>query len=318
MLEDDTSASKTDLVGPNWNLLRSFYFTASLGGMTRAAKAQGLSQPSISAAISRLEKNLGHRLIQRGQRNFELTAAGKVLFNEVEKMFEASLRAEEKLRALHSGLVGTVRIEIVTGARCDLFDEILRLMHQRHPSVIIDIQITTSHRILQNVATGELPFGLCLMQRPLSRLSCSLLLRARYSLFCGAEHPLCGRQDVTLEDLIEVPFISFSCDTEGRAHEPLTILRDTTGLARNVGGTSGDFSEVCRMVTAGLGIAVLPVHAVSREIAEGTLWKLDLEGPDLWADLYFVTDPNRHFSPAEQMFFDLAQEVITSRADDIT
>lgn len=310
MSEDAFSAGGVDGIGRNWGLLRSFYFAASLGGMTRAAQAQGLSQPSVSAAIQRLEKNLGYNLIQRGQRSFELTAAGKVLFSEVEKMFEASLRAEEKLRALHSGLIGTVRIEAVTGARSDLFDEILRLMHQRHPFVVLDIQITTSHRILQNVASGALPFGVCLMQRPLSRLSCNLLLRAQYSLFCGAEHPLCGRTDVTINDLREVPFISFSCDTEGRAHEPLTVLRDTTGLGASISGTSGDFAEVCRMVTAGLGIAVLPDHAVAREVSEGTLWKLDFEGPDLWADLYFVADPNRHFSPAEQELFDITQEVI--------
>ena len=40
----------------NWGLLRSFYFIASEQGITRAAKAQGLAQPSVSAALQRLEK----------------------------------------------------------------------------------------------------------------------------------------------------------------------------------------------------------------------------------------------------------------------
>lgn len=296
----------------NWGLLRSFYYIASQGGVTRAAKAQGVTQPSVSASLQRLEKALGQTLVQRGQREFELTAAGQVLFSEVEKMFDASLRAEEKLKALHSGLVGTVKVQVVTGARSDLFDEILRLMHQRHPSVVLDLQIASSHTILNNVASGIVPFGVCLMQRPVSRLTCHLLLRARYGVFCGAEHPLFGRTDVSLNELRDMPLISFSCDAEGRAPEPMIALRDSTGLGHNISGTSGDFAEVCRMITAGLGIGVLPVHAVARDVQDETLWQLDLPGPELQADLYFVADPARHFTQAEQTFLDISDEVLAS------
>ena len=296
----------------NWGLLRSFYFIVSKKGVTRAAKAQGVTQPTVSAALQRLEKTIGQTLVQRGQREFELTAAGQTLFSEVEKMFEASLRAEEKLKALHSGLVGTVQVQVVTGARSTVFDEILRLMHQRHPAVVLDLQIASSHTILHNVASGTVPFGLCLMLRPLSRLICKLLLRARYGVFCGAEHPLFGRTDVTLDEVRDLPFIAFSCDAEGRAPEPMIALRDGTGLGRNISGTSGDFAEVCRMIAAGVGIGVLPVHAVQRELRDETLWQIDLPGPDLQADLYFIADPARHANHAEQAFLEIATEVLQS------
>jgi len=296
----------------NWGLLRSFHFIVAEGGMTPAARAQGLSQPSVSASLMRLEKRLGQQLVQRGQRAFELTAAGEVLFAEVERMFEAALRAEEKLKALHSDLVGTVQMQIVTGVRSAVLDEILRLVHQRHPSVVIDIQIASSPTILHNVVSGVVPFGVCLMTRPASRLTCQHVLRAEYGIFCGAEDPLFGRSDVTLDELRDVPFIAFSCDAEGRAPEPMVALRDGAGLGRTIGGTSGDFTEVCRMITAGLGIGVLPVHAVQREIADATLWRLDLPDARLHADMFFVSDPARHPTPAERMFSSVANEVIDS------
>jgi DNA-binding transcriptional LysR family regulator len=294
----------------NWGLLRSFYFIVSEGGVTRAAKAQGLSQPSVSAALMRLEKRIGQQLVQRGQRDFKLTAAGEVLFGEAERMFEAALRAEEKLKVLHSDLVGTVHLQIVTGVRSAVVDEILRLLHQRHQSVVVDIQIASSPTIVQNVVSGVVPFGVCLMNRPLSRLDCQHCLRAQYGIFCGAEHPLFGRENVTLDELRDVPFISFSCDTEGRAPEPMIALRDGAGLGRTIGGTSGDFNEVCRMITAGLGVGVLPVHAAQREIAEETLWHIDLPQAQLYADIYFISDTARHFSAAEKMFLSIAKEVI--------
>lgn len=294
----------------NWSLLRSFYFVVKEGGVTRAARAQGLSQPSVSASLKRLENRLGQQLVQRGQRHFALTAPGEVLFAEVERMFEAALRAGEKLRALHSDLVGTVQLQIVTGVRSPMLDEILRLVHQRHPSVMVDIQIASSPTIMRNVVSGSVPFGICLMNRPLSRLECLHCLRAEYGVFCGAEHPLFGRADVTVDELRDVPFISFSCDSEGRAPEPMLALRDGAGLGRSIAGTSGDFNEVCRMITAGLGVGVLPVHAVTREIADETLWHIHLPQAELYADMFFISDPARHFSAAEEMFLSVAKEII--------
>ncbi|MEI4232516.1 LysR family transcriptional regulator [Roseovarius sp. D22-M7] len=296
----------------SWGLLRSFYFIVNEGGMSRAARALGISQPSVSASLMRLEKRLGQQLVQRGQRAFELTAAGEMLFTEIERMFEAALRAEEKLKALHSDLVGTVQMQIVTGVRSAVLDEILRLIHQRHSSVVIDMKIASSPTILHNVVAGIVPFGLCLMTRPVSRLDCQLVLRAEYGIFCGAEDPLFGRADVTLDALRDVPFIAFSCDAEGRAPEPMVALRDGAGLGRTISGTSGDFTEVCRMITAGMGIGVLPVHAVAREIADGTLWRLELSSTTLHADMFFVSDPARHLNAAERMFLSVAQEVIAS------
>ncbi|WP_417476197.1 LysR family transcriptional regulator [Leisingera sp.] len=296
----------------NWGLLRSFYFIARERGITNAARVLSLTQPSLSAALKRLEKRLGHKLVQRGQREFALTAAGQVLFSEVEKMFDATCRAEERLRAFQSGLVGTVKLQVVTGAYSAILDEALRLMHQRHPTVTIQIQVASSPVIQRNVAMGDVPFGVCLMPQPLPRFECQLLLRAEYGVFCGAEHPLFGCTDVTLRSLRDTPFIAFSCDAEGNAPEPTLTLREAAGLGRIISGTSGDFYEVCRMIIMGLGIGVLPIHAVQREIAEGSLWRLDLSHSKLHADLFCISDPARHHTAAEKAFLSVMQEVILS------
>ena len=121
-----------------------------------------------------------------------------------------------------------------------------------------------------------------------------------------------GRNDVTLDELRDVHLIAFSCDAQGRAPEPMVALRDGAGLGRTIAGTSGDFNEVCRMITAGLGIGVLPLHAVQHEIENETLWHLKLPRANLYADLFFISDPERHFSPAEARFLSIAKEIVAS------
>ncbi|MFZ9199357.1 MAG: LysR family transcriptional regulator [Paracoccaceae bacterium] len=62
--------------GLDWNLLRVFLALAEAGSVTGAAERLSLKQPSVSAALKRLEERVGARLIDRARRRFQLTAAG--------------------------------------------------------------------------------------------------------------------------------------------------------------------------------------------------------------------------------------------------
>ncbi|WP_093120703.1 LysR family transcriptional regulator [Salinihabitans flavidus] len=67
---------RTDLTSLDWNLLRTFYVIVEAKNLTRAAAQLQISQPSVSAALQRLEKSLGCRLVVRASRRFELTRYG--------------------------------------------------------------------------------------------------------------------------------------------------------------------------------------------------------------------------------------------------
>jgi DNA-binding transcriptional LysR family regulator len=61
-------------------LLNAFLETADAGSVTRAAKALGISQPSLTLQIQRLERRLGTRLFQRHGRGVAMTESGKTLY----------------------------------------------------------------------------------------------------------------------------------------------------------------------------------------------------------------------------------------------
>lgn len=309
-LRDAVSAPAGRLA--NWGLLRTFYFIAEEGSITGAARRLSISQPSVSASLQRLEDHLGQQLIDRRGRRFALTGPGRLLFAETEQMFRAVERAEERLAARTSGLTGQVHIQTVTGNRSPLFDESLRLMHQRHPSVAFKVEVASSHAIMRNVADRIVPFGICLMVRPFAGLVCRLILRAEYGIVCGREHPLFGRSDVTLADLRHEGFIGFSCTEEGNAPEPLIVLRMGAGLGGNVTGTSSDFAEVVRMTVAGLGITILPLPAIEADIAAGQLWQFPIEDARLSADLYYISSPGAKLTAAEHRFCEVFDEVLSA------
>jgi molybdate transport repressor ModE-like protein len=315
VLADPASHSRSRL--SNWSMLRTFHHIADQGSLTGAARVLAISQPSVSAALQRLEDVLGHQLIQRGKRRFALTTHGQILFTETQHMFRAVQRAEERMRIEGSSLTGQLRLQTVTGNGSDLFDEALRLMHQRHPAIGFDIDVASSHRIVRNVADQIVPFGACLMVRPAPGLTCKLILRSEYGIYCGQEHPLYGREDLSLSELRDESYIGFACSAEGDAPEPLITLRNSYGLGHNLRGTSPNFAEVVRMLVAGLGISILPVTTVQTRIRDEQLWRFPLGEVKLSADLYFISNPKANHAPVELAFLEVIDEVLAAAADTV-
>lgn len=299
----------------NWSMLRTFHYIAAGGSITAAARQMAISQPSVSAALQRLEDVLGHQLVERGRGRFSLTQHGEILFAETQKIFRAVQRAEERLRFDGGNLTGQLRIQVVTGSASSLFDESLRLMHQRQPGVQFRIDVASSHKIVRNVAEQVTPFGVCLMVRPAPGLDCRLILRSEYGIFCGPEHRLHGSKTVSLADLREEGYIGFNCSEEGDAPEPMITLRNSYGFGQNLRGSSPDFAEVCRMLMAGLGISVLPLATVRQQRLEKTLWQLPVEECRLSADLYFVSNPKMDYDPVETAFLEVVDEAIRTASE---
>lgn len=76
----------------DWNQVRAFLATAEEGSMSAAARALGLTQPTLSRQVTALEEALGVLLFDRGPRSMVLTAAGQEVLGHVRAMGDAALR----------------------------------------------------------------------------------------------------------------------------------------------------------------------------------------------------------------------------------
>jgi DNA-binding transcriptional LysR family regulator len=293
----------------NWNLLRTFLVIAEEKSITKAADRLLVRQPTVTAALQKLEETLGARLIQRDSRRFVLTSRGEALRKECLEISRRVERIGELVAAGEDGLTGTVRILAVTQMTLPALDRALERMHRMHPSVTASISVANSLEIARSVSQRSAPFGFCLLQKPLAALDCRLLMREVFGIYCGRSHPLYGRTDTPLDDLREEPFVGFACGQEGGALEPMVALREGAGLGVRTSGLSADLGEVQRMIAAGIGIGILPVAAAEPAVERGLLWRLPDVGAGLGADLYFLTNPEMQLSPAEAAFQEIFREV---------
>lgn len=302
------SGTKPKLHHLNWNLLHTFLVIVEERSITRAADRLLVRQPTVSAALQRLEETLGGQLIQRDSRRFVLTKRGELLYKECVDIYRSVARIGDRLSEDHDDLTGLVRLLVVTHVVLPPLDRTLTLLNRKHPGVSVRIDVANSQDIVRAISQKLSPFGFCLLSKPLAGLDCRPLLREEFGILCGRGHPLFGLADVPLAELRDEPFVALACGQDG-ALEPMVSVREGAGLGSRVVGSSPNLEEVTRMIAAGLGIGILPLTAVHDEVANGLLWPLEIKGYPLGADVFLVTHPDCAYSRAEQHFIDLVQEL---------
>jgi DNA-binding transcriptional LysR family regulator len=278
--------------------LRSFSAVARHRHFTRAAAELHLGQPAVSQHVSRLEAELGVRLLSRTTRSVELTEAGRVLLE----------RAERALGELDAGLAevaelrGLVRGRLTIGAMqwLEPYDlaAALATFHERHPAIDIRVVEEVAKAMLAAVLSDRLDVAFAPLEEGVpAGLESHLLFEDELVLVVAATHHLAGRAHVRVTALRDEPFV---------------FLREGTGLRRAVEDSAraagfepnarfetNELSRVLALVARGLGVS-----AVSRAVAEAAgdqVVAVSLQ-PALRRQVGLVWRAGRHRTPAANAF----------------
>ena len=301
--QDVTSIDPEEVVWQlDWNLLRTYMVIVQEGGITAAANRLGLKQPTVSNALRRLEQSLEQRLVERGPRAFRVTRQGQALYGECVEIFGSVNRLSVALRDIQDDVEGRVNISMASHVICPLIDESLAEFHDRHPRATISIGISASRFAVESVLEKRSTLAICLANGRHDSLDYTLLYREHFGFFCGPQHRLFGREDLTLGDLRGEKSVSFCADQLHDVLRPVALLREQVQLDGHISGLSSNLEEVRRMIIANLGIGPLPIHVVRRDVDDGLLWRLPpYENPPM-LEIYIVRNPKARLNRAEERF----------------
>jgi DNA-binding transcriptional LysR family regulator len=235
----------------DWNQVRAFLVTAEEGSLSRAARALGLTQPTLSRQVAALEEHLDVTLFERAGRTLVLTETGASLLQNVREMGEAanafSLAAGGRAEAIE----GRVTITATDMASAFLLPAILKDLAETAPGIQIDIVASNDVRDLQRreadiALRNAAPTEPDLIARRLKSVEAVFAVARSY---LGAHGPI-----DTVDDLQAARWIGY-----GRPEEMIA------GLApHGVHLTPDRFRYQCEaglvvweMVKAGLGVAIL-------------------------------------------------------------
>lgn len=308
------SAQDKFVTNLDWNLLRTFVVIVEEGGITAAATRLLRRQPTVSAALGRLEAQIGSRLIERGGGAFRVTAAGRALYRECSEIYGAISRLGELTQDATRELTGHVELPVASHVVTPILDQTLAEFHRAYPEVTFEITVDSSRAVQQRVLEKSAPLGICLVNRPIARLDYEMIYREYFGFFCGPSHPLYGRRDLDIGDLQGWAGVSFETDSMDDALRPVAVFRRDHALDHNIVGRSTHLEEVRRLISCGLGIGPLPIHVVRHDIETGTLWRLPPHEDPPAIDIFVVTNPISRLSRAEDRFLAALKAQIAARS----
>ncbi|WP_332814301.1 LysR family transcriptional regulator [Ramlibacter sp.] len=254
----------------NWDDFDAFCQVVDHGGFTAAARALDRPKSSLSASVSRLEEQLGARLLERTTRRLRLTDAGESLYRDISKPF--SLLREVAVDALARGeqVHGTLRIAAPYefGAH-HLASVTCRLLAQ-HPQ--LKVQMDVEH---DQVPLFDRHYDLVFSAIEHNFAPSSVVARRVYSLERGvfASPELMARfpDFASAEDLNALPLLAGAEDNAWSFSGPDGVLKVEV---RNPPLRSGNAEVRLKAAIAGLGVARITATFCAPAVAEGRLVRL--------------------------------------------
>lgn len=296
----------------DWNLLRSFVVIVQSGGISKAAEVMRLSQPTVSAALKRLEDQVGRRLLDRGPAIFELTEAGHLLYQEAVEIRGSILRLATVMRDVTDVIKGHVRLAIASHVISPPLDECLRDFHKAYPLATVEIEVMTSRQVQARLVERSASLGASLSLAHREKLEYAHMFTEYFGIYCGRGHPLFGQRNIDVSALRGQSSVSFVTDQMNDALRPVTLMRAELGLSDHLVGSSPNLEEVRRMISAGLGIGPLPVHVARPDVEAGYLWRLPPYENLPRIEVNVAWNPKAKLNRAEKAFLDLLLKKIAA------
>lgn len=254
----------------DWNLFRVFHEIARCGSLSATARALHMQQPSVSAALKRLEAQLDCVLCERTSTGVLLTPAGRALATISERLLAEVQAMPGEVAGAAETLEGTLTLHMLSQIVCPALDHALARLHGQHPRALIRIEVAPWRTVVDAVRAGEASIGIACDHAPGVDLHYQPLLRETQQLYCGDRHPLFGHAPFLPHELADQVFI----DTGDDEPAELSDFRRRHRLGTHVGGHAQDLNEVRWLIGLGIGIGFLPTVVAARGPEAEALWPL--------------------------------------------
>ena len=260
--------------------LQVFATVARLLSFTKAAEALHMSQPAVTFQIRQLEEHFSVRLFDRMHNRIALTEAGEAALPFAERIVAAYHEMNGEVRAL----TGDVRGPLVVGASTTIgayfIPRILGAYQSSFPAVQVRLQIANTNGVIHRLENNDIDVGV--VEGPVNNKSIAVetIWDDELVAVCPVEHALAAHDDTTIDALLDYPFISREAGSGTReVMENYIAQQQRNADDLNIIMEFGGPESIKSAVTAGLGISILSIATMEKELRLKSLRAVPLNPP---------------------------------------
>lgn len=289
----------------DWNRTRAFLVTAEEGSFSAAARALGMSQPTLGRQVSALEQELGVTLFARTGRGIALTQAGVALLDHVRAMGEAAERVALAAGGRSEAIEGSIAITASEIYAATLLPRLVARLRREAPGIEVEI-VASNDRV--DLRRREADIALRNIRPAQSDLIARKLGADRATLYATPDY-LAGIGDPATPEALsaQADFIGF--DTSPRMAQGLNAMGLSLSAASFPVLTASHLVH-WELVKAGVAVGIAPMALGDAEPAVVRAL------PDLAPmefDCWLITHEEIATSRRVRLVFDLMAEMLGPR-----
>ncbi len=239
--------------------IRSFVMLSQLLNFGKAAKVLGITQPSLSQQLKKLEMQLKAPLFERSSHFVRLTAAGVAFLPKARKVLESYEEALQTVGRDKDQLTGVVRLAFIPTIGPYLLPKLIKVLRHKAPAIKLELYELTTTLLIEQLKQGAFDLGVLALPTVDQGLVSASLGTEEFVLAVSKSHPLAAKRQVRLPDLTKEDVFMLK---EGHCFREQALefcAQHNTNLKVTFEGSS--LVSVMNLVSANLGITLAPQMA---------------------------------------------------------
>lgn len=297
----------------NLKQLEAFVQVAEGGSFSKAAKQLFLTQPTISAHISSLEKELNARFFVRNTKEVKLSDDGKELYRYARQMIDLQKKIEERFETGKSESKHLITIAASTIPAQYLLPEILMKFNERYPKEQVKLLETDSSQVVTKIIDHMVDVGFT--GTVLEKKHCKYIPFYKDELIVIT--PNTEKYQVLHQNIEDISWISGEClimreEGSGTRKEAGKQLRNA-GINLDklkIIASIENQETIKKSVKQGMGISIISRLAAEEEAKSGDLLTFPIPKADQGRDINLVYNKNYQMSKSAERFIKVVKEAL--------
>lgn len=289
--------------------LESLIALVNAGSFTRASSRVFLSQSSLTKQIQNLEESAGTRLVNRGSTGISLTPEGQILYDYAKRTIQLREDARERIERLKNQESGHIYVSASTTPATYILPQLLTNLRQAHPDIKVHIQMHDSDETLQIILNNQAEIGLIGKETLNKKIVSEQLCKDELVLAMPVDHPFARQSSITIEELAGTAFIMRE-QGSGTREMAEAFLQRYFGKSLSqfeIMYELGSSEAVKEAILAGLGVSIISIFAVKRELRQGLLTTVNITDCPMERFFYIIYRKNFPMRRHHRYFLEVAR-----------
>lgn len=295
--------------------LEIFACVAKTLSFSKAAQIMYVSQPTVSAYISSLEKELGVQLLVRNTKEVSLTKAGADFLPYAKKMLSLREQAFFSVREGYKEHEGAIDIIASTIPAQHLLPEIIASFIKAWPNILFSVNQAVSQKVEQEMSGFKYDFGMVGTAPDPDKFVYYPIYNDELVLVTPTSETQ-SREAIreSFSDYItQTTFITREMGSGTRAEIEGLFTKSGVDLQKlNIGAYFSDAHSILLAVSRGMGVSLVPKVAASMYIDAGLVNVIEMDNPIFCRQIYLIYNKEMQLSPVQQAF---AEHVMSFYSD---